>query len=88
MNAILTLALKDVKLLFRDKFALFWIFAFPLMFAFFFGLFVEQFSQALQTLAVKPRGNGDVLIRVGQFVADLSIECGVDFVTDQHEMTS
>ncbi len=37
MNAILALARKDLKLLFRDRFALFWIFAFPLMFALFFG---------------------------------------------------
>ena len=37
MNAILTLALKDLKVISRDKFALFWIFAFPLMYALFFG---------------------------------------------------
>ncbi|MCB9898542.1 MAG: ABC transporter permease [Planctomycetes bacterium] len=37
MNAVLTLALKDLKLLVRDRFALFWILAFPLMFALFFG---------------------------------------------------
>lgn len=37
MNAILALARKDLLLLVRDKFALFWIFAFPLMFALFFG---------------------------------------------------
>jgi len=38
MSAVLTLALKDLKLLFRDKFSLFWVFAFPLMFALFFGV--------------------------------------------------
>ena len=37
MRTILTLASKDLKLLFRDKFALFWVFAFPLMYALFFG---------------------------------------------------
>ncbi len=37
MNAVIALAIKDLKLLGRDKFALFWIFAFPLMFALFFG---------------------------------------------------
>lgn len=37
MGPILTLALKDVKLVMRDKFALFWVFAFPLMYALFFG---------------------------------------------------
>jgi ABC-2 type transport system permease protein len=37
MKAILALAVKDLLLLWRDKFALFWILAFPLMFALFFG---------------------------------------------------
>jgi ABC-2 type transport system permease protein len=37
MNCIVTLALKDLRLLSRDHFGLFWIFAFPLMFALFFG---------------------------------------------------
>ena len=37
MSAILALARKDLTLMFRDRFALFWIFAFPLMFALFFG---------------------------------------------------
>lgn len=37
MNAIIALAKKDLLLMLRDKFALFWIFAFPLMFALFFG---------------------------------------------------
>ncbi len=37
MNAIWALAKKDLLLLVRDKVALFWIFAFPLMFALFFG---------------------------------------------------
>ena len=37
MGAILTLAGRDLKSILRDKFALFWIFAFPLMYALFFG---------------------------------------------------
>jgi ABC-2 type transport system permease protein len=37
MNQILTLALKDLRLLSRDLFGLFWIFVFPLLFALFFG---------------------------------------------------
>ena len=37
MRSILNLALKDLRVLSRDGFALFWIFAFPLMFALFFG---------------------------------------------------
>lgn len=37
MGPILTLAGKDLKAILRDKFALFWMFAFPLMYALFFG---------------------------------------------------
>ena len=37
MSAVLAIALKDLTLVWRDKFALFWIFAFPLMYALFFG---------------------------------------------------
>lgn len=37
MNAIVTLAVKDLRLLTRDWFGLFWIFAFPLLYALFFG---------------------------------------------------
>ena len=34
-GGIWTLAKKDLKLLFRDRFALFWVFAFPLMYCMF-----------------------------------------------------
>ena len=37
MQSIITIALKDLRLLLRDKFGAFWIFVFPLMFALFFG---------------------------------------------------
>lgn len=37
MQGIVTLALKDLRLLVRDKFGAFWILVFPLMFALFFG---------------------------------------------------
>ena len=37
MRAITAIATKDVRMLMRDKMALFWVFAFPLMFALFFG---------------------------------------------------
>ncbi|RKY21004.1 MAG: hypothetical protein DRQ55_05710 [Planctomycetota bacterium] len=37
MAALLTLAAKDLRLLLRDRFALFWILAFPIMYALFFG---------------------------------------------------
>lgn len=37
MGKIITLAIKDLRLLWRDKFGLFWVVAFPLLFAVFFG---------------------------------------------------
>ena len=37
MNAILTLAQKDLLLLWRDRATLFWMFGLPLLFATFFG---------------------------------------------------
>lgn len=37
MGAVFTLALKDLRLLLRDRVSLFWILAFPLLFALFFG---------------------------------------------------
>jgi ABC-2 type transport system permease protein len=37
MDKTVTLALKDLRLLSRDYFGLFWIFAFPMLFALFFG---------------------------------------------------
>src|SRR5258705_2008043 len=37
MSPIATLAAKDLRVLWRDKFGLFWILIFPLVFALFFG---------------------------------------------------
>lgn len=37
MSRIVTLALKDLKVLSRDKFGMFWVLAFPLLMALFFG---------------------------------------------------
>ena len=37
MGPIVTIARKELMLLLRDKFALFWVFAFPLLYAIFFG---------------------------------------------------
>ncbi len=37
MSAILTLAIKDLRLLIRDRVSLFWVLAFPLILALFFG---------------------------------------------------
>lgn len=53
-HRILTLARKDIRLLFTDKQALFWIFAFPLMFSLFFGYVFggSQSSSGRMALAV------------------------------------
>lgn len=37
MKSVLTLAVKDLKLLVRDRFGMFWVIAFPLLMALFFG---------------------------------------------------
>ncbi len=37
MRTVITLALKDLRLLWRDRFGLFWVLAFPLLMALFFG---------------------------------------------------
>ncbi len=38
MGPIITLALKDLRILIRDRFGLFWVLAFPFLFALFFGI--------------------------------------------------
>ena len=44
MKAVIALALKDLRLLRRDGFGMFWIAAFPLLFALFFGAVISSFS--------------------------------------------
>ena len=46
MTSILTLALKDLRLLFRDKMGLFFIVAFPVIMGVFFGLINRSFSSS------------------------------------------
>ena len=53
MNSIVTLALKDLRVLSRDYFGLFWMFGFPLMFALFFGaIFAGMGSGTTSALAI------------------------------------
>jgi ABC-2 type transport system permease protein len=52
MHAIVTLALKDLRLLSRDWFGLFWIVAFPMMFALFFGSIMGGGGSGRNPLAV------------------------------------
>jgi ABC-2 type transport system permease protein len=52
MRAVVTLALKDLRLLSRDWFGMFWILAFPLMFALFFGSIMGGGGAGANPLAV------------------------------------
>ena len=53
MGVIIILALKDLKLLWRDKAALFWVIGFPLIMALFFGsIFASGGSTAAMKVAV------------------------------------
>ncbi|MCI0379408.1 MAG: ABC transporter permease [Gemmataceae bacterium] len=53
MRNVWTLAIKDLKLLGRDYFGLFWIAVFPLMFALFFGaIFSGQGNPGARSLAI------------------------------------
>src|SRR5438093_246278 len=72
MRSIFTLAIKDLRLLSRDWFGLFWIFAFPLMFALFFGTIfsgVGSPSERTLSLAVideeNSAGSKEFLARLG-----------------------
>jgi ABC-2 type transport system permease protein len=44
MSAIFTIALKDLRLVLRDRAGLFWIAAFPILFALFLGAVLERWS--------------------------------------------
>ena len=52
MPSILTLAIKDLKLIWRDRFGLFWIFAFPLIYALFFGALFSDNNSGSGKIAV------------------------------------
>jgi ABC-2 type transport system permease protein len=45
MRNIFTIAMKDLRLLWRDKFSMFWVLAFPLMMAIFFGSLMGSMQQ-------------------------------------------
>ncbi len=52
MRRILTLALKDLLLLWRDKFGLFWVAGFPLAFAVFFGSIFSSGGSGTSAISV------------------------------------
>ena len=73
MNPILALARKDLKLLVRDKFALFWILAFPLMYALFFGAIFGDGGdggRAKMKLALVDEDGSDVSAALAANLAD------------------
>ncbi len=61
MRALMTLATKDLRLLARDRIALFWSVAFPLMFALFFGALFggDPGSKSKLTVVVVDQANSD-----------------------------
>ncbi|MCA9691078.1 MAG: ABC transporter permease [Myxococcales bacterium] len=69
MRALFHLAVKDLRLLARDRFALFWVLAFPLVFAVFFGaVFGGGSRNAAMSIAVvdeaKTTGSGAYVDRL------------------------
>lgn len=85
MNAILTIAHKDLRLVLRDRAGLFWIAAFPVLFALFLGAVLERWSSrddlalsiALVDLDASPEAHAYTarLIRAGQLsVQELPLE--------------
>lgn len=62
MKSVVTLALKDLKLLWRDKFGLFWVLLFPLIYALFFGSIFSgrgDSSASAMKIAVADEDNSD-----------------------------
>ena len=58
MRSILTLAIKDLRLLVRDRFGLFWVIAFPLLMALFFGAIFSGGSDTRKAMKVAFVGDG------------------------------
>lgn len=59
MRSILALAGKDLKLLYRDRFGLFWVAAFPLLMALFFGSIFSSSDGGSRALKIAYIGSGD-----------------------------
>lgn len=59
MRSILALASKDLKLLYRDRFGLFWVVMFPLLMALFFGSIFSSNEGGSRALKVAYIGTGD-----------------------------
>ncbi|MEW5702230.1 MAG: ABC transporter permease [Candidatus Zixiibacteriota bacterium] len=52
MNVLVAMAVKDLRLLGRDKFALFWVLVFPLLMALFFGAIFSSEGRSISRLRI------------------------------------
>ena len=50
MRNIFIIAIKDLRLLWRDKFGMFWVLVFPIMMATFFGSLMGNMQQQSPTM--------------------------------------
>lgn len=71
MGRILVLSLKDLKLLWRDRFGMFWVFGFPLLFGLFFGFVTGGGDGAGKIgLAIIDEDNSESSRALGQKLVD------------------
>jgi len=78
MRVLLTLALKDLRVLARDRMALFWAFGFPVLFALFFGSIMKAGAEldtpAVPVVLVVPEGTApDYLVQLERALRDTGL---------------
>ncbi len=79
MRRIVNLALKDLLLLWRDKFGLFWVVGFPLGFAIFFGSIFSSGDEGPRAIRIAVY-DGDSTSSSADFVAELEKSEALDVV--------
>ncbi len=80
MRSLLIIAMKDLRLLIRDRFGIFWVLAFPLMMALFFGAIFSSGSEnraAMRIIAVDKASTAES----SQFIAQLDRSSALDIQT-------
>jgi ABC-2 type transport system permease protein len=80
MGKIINLAMKDVRLLLRDKFSLFWVAMFPLLFALFFGAIFSGGSGSMSGMRIAVVDE-DSTETSAKFVERLNAEPALEIVT-------
>ena len=83
MRAILTLAAKDLRVLFRDRFGVFWIFVFPLLYAMFFGAIFGgsgggRVRNAMRIAVVDEAGNAESTAFLARLAAHKAVRIDTD----------